>query len=107
MRYTGNVNVSLEEQPITTLSGDGVELLRMFQVKIWVFNKDILESQQNAIQELLAGNYIYIPKVLDLEEPTPDYGITDKGKEFKTESSKLLSPDIFQSMMEAQGYNGE
>lgn len=81
MRYTGTSNetTSMEESSITLTESEQTLLCRLDD-KIWLMRGDLNEDEKPIMERLIELKYAYIPRVVDLEETTPDYGITESGK---------------------------
>ena len=80
-RFNGNKSeVSTEGYQAPSLSSDQFTLLEKLHDELWFMRKDLNSSQLETMDTLVALELAYVPKVIDLEQETPDYGITDKGK---------------------------
>lgn len=82
--------MTLEE--FNAYPGDGLrEVLGAFQNNIWVDRSEV--NNDNALEFLLSKGLIYKPKVIDLENPTPDFGITPAGRQLCNQVFNDLSED--------------
>lgn len=81
-RFTGgnNIEVSTENYSPPSLDQGQLDLLEKLHSELWLMRKDLSDDQRDVMETLVALELAYVPKVIDLEQETPDYGITSKGK---------------------------